>query len=223
MAGKARWAFGTLLQMGDGGEEATSGGGSGALTVQGDSGDTTITLDTGEGATFAAADLILIGGAGGEHAVVASVAGEVLTLEDALELTWPIGSTVVQVDPETFTTVAEVKDIDGPELSLDTEDVTPHDAVGGWEEIIPTILRSGEVTFDLNYVPGLATHEEVRTLAKNRTLRNYRLLLPTTPQYAWPFAAYVTRAGNAFPVGGAMNQAVTLKITGELADPAPSA
>lgn len=218
MAGKARWAFGTLLQMGDGGEEAVVGGGSTTLDAAASSGDTV--LSVASETNFTAGDLILIGGAGGEHAVVQSAAVGELTLEDGLELDWPLGATVVEVEAESFTTIAEVKDIDGPEGTMDTEDVTPHDAVGGWEEIIPTILRSGEVTFDLNFVPGMATHQELRTLMKNRTLRNFRLLLPTTPQYGWPFAAYVTRAGHAFPVGGAMNMGATLKITGELADPA---
>lgn len=223
MAGKARWAFGTLLQMGDGGEEAVPAGGDTLLTAEAASGATVISVTAATGADFTAGDLILIGGAGGEHAEVDSVATDDITLVDALELTWPIGATVVEVAAESFTTVAEVKDIDGPEATLDTEDVTPHDAIGGWEEIIPTILRSGEVTFDLNFVFGLATHARFRTIQKNRTLTNFQLLLPTQPQYAWPFSAYATRVGNAFPVGGSLNAGVTLKITGELADPAPVA
>lgn len=120
---------------------------------------------------------------------------------------------------EAFATVAEVKDIDGPEVSLDTEDITPHDAVGGWEEIIPTILRSGEVSFDLNFVPANTQHGDFSNglmgLAKTRTLRNFKLVLPTDPEYEWAFSAYVVRMGHAYPVAGAMNASVTLKITGE--------
>ena len=57
------------------------------------------------------------------------------------------------------TKVAEVRTISGPGITLDTTDVTSHDSTGGWEEVIATILRSGTVTFEINYVPTAATHK----------------------------------------------------------------
>jgi len=122
--------------------------------------------------------------------------------------------------PEAFTTIAEVKDISGPDISVDTEDITPHDAVGGWEEFIPTILRSGEITFDLNFVPSNAAHGDTSggliNLLKNRTKRNFKMVLPTSPTYTWAFAAYVTGFSNSEPVGGVLGASVTLKPTGAL-------
>ena len=41
--------------------------------------------------------------------------------------------------PENFTTIAEVRDIGGPELGADVVDVTSHDSPGAWEEVIETI------------------------------------------------------------------------------------
>jgi len=137
---------------------------------------------------------------------------------------WAFGTLLQLGDgagPEVFTTIAEVKDIDGPDISMDTEDITPHDAVGGWEEFIPTILRSGEVTFDLNFVPSNAQHGDTSggliNLLKNRTKRNFKLVLPTSPTYTWAFAAYVTGFSNSMPVGGVLGASVTLKVTGVLA------
>jgi hypothetical protein len=219
MAGQGRWAFGTLLQLGDGGETPTSGGVSTTLSAQADAGDTVISVAAA--GALAGGDLILIGGAGGQIREVDSVATNDITLTEALTYTVPNGATVVEVDAETFATLAEVKDIDGPGISLDTEDITPHDAVGGWEEFVPTILRSGEVTFGLNFVPGNAQHGDVSggliNLLKNRTRRNFRLVLPTNPQYQWTFAAYVTGFSNSMPVGGVLGADVTLKVTGVLA------
>jgi hypothetical protein len=134
---------------------------------------------------------------------------------------WAFG-TLLQVGDgamtEVFTTIAEVKDIDGPDISMDTEDITPHDAVGGWEEFIPTILRSGEVTFDLNFVPSNAQHGDANgglvAALKARTKKNYRLVLPAG--YTWSFAAYVTGFSNSMPVGGVLGASVTLKVTGVL-------
>jgi len=137
---------------------------------------------------------------------------------------WAFGTLLQMGDgagPEVFTTIAEVKDIDGPDISMDTEDITPHDAVGGWEEFVPTILRSGEVTFDLNFVPSNAQHGDAAggliNLLKNRTKRNFKLVLPTSPTYTWSFAAYVTGFSNSMPVAGVLGASVTLKVTGVLA------
>jgi len=57
------------------------------------------------------------------------------------------------------TAYAQVTSIDGPELSLDTVDVTSHDSAGGWEEVVGTILRSGEISMDLVFDPAHATHK----------------------------------------------------------------
>jgi predicted secreted protein len=57
-----------------------------------------------------------------------------------------------------FNLVANVTSIGGPALALDTEDVTAHDSTGGWEEVVPTILRTGEVTLDINYDPASQMH-----------------------------------------------------------------
>ena len=40
--------------------------------------------------------------------------------------------------PETFTTVAEITDLDGVDIKLDTDDATSHDS-NFWEESIATI------------------------------------------------------------------------------------
>jgi hypothetical protein len=138
---------------------------------------------------------------------------------------WAFG-TLLQVGDgatptEVFTTLAEVKDIDGPDISMDTEDITPHDAVGGWEEFIPTILRSGEITFDLNFVPDSTQHGDTSggliNSLKTRAKKNYRLVLPSDPVYQWTFAAYVVGFSNSMPVGGVLGASVTLKVTGVLA------
>ncbi len=57
-----------------------------------------------------------------------------------------------------FTAIAEVKDIDGPDITVDTEEVTHHSSPGGWDEHIATIKRGVTVTFDLNWLVQHATH-----------------------------------------------------------------
>jgi predicted secreted protein len=57
-----------------------------------------------------------------------------------------------------YNLVANVTNIGGPSLALDVEDVTSHESTGGWEEVIATILRTGEVTLDINYDPASWMH-----------------------------------------------------------------
>lgn len=119
---------------------------------------------------------------------------------------------------EVFTTIAEVRDISGPSLKLDTEEVTSHSSTAGWREYIGTLLDAGEVTFDINFIPTAATHSQTSGLIKdlkNKTLRNFQLVFPNVGATTWAFAAYVTGFEPAEPVEGVLAASVTLKISGQ--------
>lgn len=120
--------------------------------------------------------------------------------------------------PETFTAIAEVLDITGPNLSTDTEDGTHQQSPGGFEEVVPTILRTGEVTFTIQFLPTHATHNATTGLVadwKNKTLRNFQLVFSDPASTTWAFAAYVTGFQPQSPVGGKRTADVTLKVTGQ--------
>jgi len=118
--------------------------------------------------------------------------------------------------PETFATIAEVLDINGPNMTADTEEVTSQSST--WKEYIATVLDAGEVTFDLNFVPTDATHSYSAGLLKDftsRTLRNFQLVFPDSGSTTWTFAAYVTAFQPSAPVNGKLGASVTLKISGQ--------
>ena len=120
--------------------------------------------------------------------------------------------------PENFTTIAELLDIKGPKFEVETEDVTNHSSPGSWEEVIGTILRSGEVGFDVNFVPTAATHSYSSGLLKdmvNKTKRNFQLVFPNVGNTTWTFAAFVTGFETEAAVKGKLKAAITLKITGQ--------
>ena len=121
-------------------------------------------------------------------------------------------------DPEAFATVAEVLDISGPEETTETEDATNHGS-NGWEEVITTIQVAGEVSFDVNYVPGDATHDASTGLIadkRNKTLRNWKIVMPDAGNTTENFAAYVTKVGRTRNVRGKLTGSFTLKITGPI-------
>lgn len=118
---------------------------------------------------------------------------------------------------ESFTTIADVKDISGPGFTLDTKETTTHSSSGGWREFAPGLKDGGEVTMDINFQPTNATHSYSTGLVKdfnNRTLRNFRIVFPDAGTTTWTFAAYVTNFEPNAPVDDFLGASVTLKISG---------
>ncbi len=117
------------------------------------------------------------------------------------------------------TEIAHTQKISGPNLSLDVEDVTSHDSTGAWEEVVATILRSGQVTFDIIYDPNHATHKNASggLIADmiSRTAQTFSLVFPVTPSVTWEFDAVVVGFAPGGDVGGKLAASVKMKITGE--------
>jgi len=107
---------------------------------------------------------------------------------------WAIGTQLQRgdgADPENFATVAKINNISGPNFSLDIDDTTDLDSPGGWEEVIPTILRSGEVVLDLSFLPDNTSQLGLIEDMFGRILRNFQMIFPDTAATTWLFSAYV--------------------------------
>jgi hypothetical protein len=125
------------------------------------------------------------------------------------------------LSPETFATVVNVGDIDGPDMSLETEDITNHGSADGWAEFIGTILDGGEVSFPINYLPTDPTHDMNTGLQAdmvNRTLRNYQLVYPDPGGNGYAFAALVTGFKAGAAVKGKLTADVKLKVSGPVTE-----
>ena len=122
---------------------------------------------------------------------------------------------------ETFATIAELGDIEGPDMSLATEDVTHHGSTGGWDEFIGTILSGGEVSAPINFIPSNATHDMVTGLQAdmtNRTKRNFQLVYPDAGGNGYAFAALVTSFKPKAPVKGKLSADIKLKVSGPVTE-----
>ncbi len=118
---------------------------------------------------------------------------------------------------EVFTTVAEVMDISGPTQTLATAEVTPQTAANRARVFIGTLIDGGEVSFDINYEPAGATHDQLTGLLKDMrdvTLRNFQVIFPDAATTTWSLAAFVTTFDPTAPVDGALTASITLKISG---------
>lgn len=117
---------------------------------------------------------------------------------------------------ESFTTIAEVTDIGGPELALEISEVTSHSSTNGWKEKIGALLDGGQVSFSINYIPTNVTHNNTAGLIKDmtaRTLRNFTLTFPDTT--VWSFSALVVGFSPTEPIDNALTADVTLEISGQ--------
>ncbi|MDP9326497.1 MAG: hypothetical protein M3O87_08200 [Candidatus Dormibacteraeota bacterium] len=118
--------------------------------------------------------------------------------------------------PENFSNVAEVKDIKGVGGKTDMHDATNQSSPNNTEEVLPGLLRTGEVAYDVQALPDDPTHDGVTGLQnvwKNRTLKNYRLIIPRTTK-KWTFGGYITEFLDNFPVNGIATTALKIKPSG---------
>jgi len=122
--------------------------------------------------------------------------------------------------PEVFTTIAEVRDIRGPAIKRDTIDVTNQSSPNGWEEIVRSIKRTGEVTFPCNFNPTDPTLDQTTGLladidSDDPDPRHYQLLLNDADDTMWSFSGFITGFDQTAPVAGVLTADVTIKVTGK--------
>ena len=115
-----------------------------------------------------------------------------------------------------FASVAHITNIGGPGLAADTEDVTTHDSAGAFEENVVTVLRTGELSLDLEYDPNAVTHAATSGLLArlaNKTPAQFQVVFPGP--YTWTFDGRSTGFEPSAPVGGALTATTAIKITGQ--------
>jgi hypothetical protein len=120
-----------------------------------------------------------------------------------------------------FGEIAEVKKIAGPSLKVDTVDVTSHQSTGAWKEFIPVLKESGDVTFDVNYVPTDVTINATNGVLddlENARLRSFSLVFPDNAtdslKTRWDFVGYVTAVSPDAPHDNVLAGSITIKVTG---------
>lgn len=116
-----------------------------------------------------------------------------------------------------FTTIASVLSIGGPEREREAYDVTAHDSPDQYREFIPGLKDGGQVTLELNYDPGAATHTLIDTDFDDQTVKAYNIVIPGegSEEWTWALQGFYTAVGDEFPHDGKMVRSVTLKVSGK--------
>jgi hypothetical protein len=121
--------------------------------------------------------------------------------------------------PEVFVTVAEIVSLKPPQLSRNEIDVSTHNE--GQESKILGMLRKGQVTATLNWIPTDATHSDtgqgvIADILANRK-RNWRISMPPGVIKTWTFPGRIQLIDpQEFTVDAAMQLAVAITIDGAI-------
>jgi hypothetical protein len=76
--------------------------------------------------------------------------------------------------------IAQVESFNGPEISVDTDDATTHDSPAHFTEVVPTLIKSGEISLDLLYDPADTSHVAILEDMVGLALQNFEFRFPGT-------------------------------------------
>ena len=117
---------------------------------------------------------------------------------------------------EVFSDIAEVLSISPPSQSVDIIDVTHLKSTDRVREFIAGMIDPGEVSIEMNFVPGSAADTAIQALEGLSTTTNFRVTFPdgTSGSVTWIFAGFLSGYEPAIPSGEKMTANVTFKVTG---------
>lgn len=114
---------------------------------------------------------------------------------------------------ENFTTVGEVTNLSGPGMSRDIIDVTHMETADAYREYIAGLADAGEITVEVNYIPGNASQENLIDDFEQRVKRNFKIVFPFTGNPEWAFTGVLTGFEADTPIDDKISATFTIKIT----------
>src|SRR4029434_8211662 len=208
-------AYGSQLRLGDGIPL-------GAVTVIAATNTAPIVLTTSPAHGIVDVTRVTVAGVAGNLGANGSWVAERVTAT-TLKLRGSVGTGVYTtggtVTPtNTFTTIAEMRDLNPIGFTFRMEDVSAHDG-NGWSSSIPTEKVGPNMRLDINYVPSIATHNATTGLlylAMNRLRRDWLVVFPDVGRTTIFLNAWVSDHGAQTPVSGVLRATPTLTVDGAM-------
>jgi hypothetical protein len=117
---------------------------------------------------------------------------------------------------ELYTSVAEITSLSGPSESMDTIEATHMTSPGARREFIASLLDSGEVSGEMNFLPGDANQQGFRNDLNSRIRRRWQIVYTDESLTTYEFDAFVTSNEPSANVDDKLTASFTLKVTGEV-------
>ena len=113
---------------------------------------------------------------------------------------------------EQFSRLAGLLTLGGPTQARDSIEVTDHDSPEGFREFIAGLGDGGEISLDLNYLPGDGTQNILTQLIRVGATRNFRIVWPGGVN--WSLKGIITGFDPTGAYDGKLEATATLKLTG---------
>lgn len=113
----------------------------------------------------------------------------------------------------TYTTIAEINSITGPDKSRSTIDTTSLDTTGGYRTFIAGFRDSGQVTLAMNFTR--AGYELMNDDFEDNDPAWYQIALPDTEHTKLTFQGLVVNVSSSVPMDDKVTADVTIKISGK--------
>lgn len=117
--------------------------------------------------------------------------------------------------PLDYVTIAEVTNITPPNLARDAVDATHTASEEGWREFIPGLKDAGEVSIELNFVPGSESTALLMEAFNADDPVSCKITFPDSPATEWTFAAIMTGFETEAPVDDKLTATATFKLSGK--------
>lgn len=125
------------------------------------------------------------------------------------------GTLLFRKNPTTdaFELVEEIYNLGGPGESMDTIEATHMTSPGARREFIASLIDSGEMSFEANFLPQAAIQSACRADLSARRLGTWRLQFNDESSTTYEFDAFVTNWEPNAQVDDKLNVSGALKIT----------
>jgi len=112
--------------------------------------------------------------------------------------------------------LAELTSIGGPNISVDTIDLTSHDSGDAFREFVAGLRDGGDISIEGNFIPSDTDGQRAFiTDMKAGTKREVIITGPTGAAFTWTFDAIATGYSPSYPFDGKLGFTATLKVTGK--------
>jgi hypothetical protein len=116
--------------------------------------------------------------------------------------------------PENFNSIIEITSIKGPGAKVDMKDATSMSSPGQVKEIIAGLEDPGQVQLTVNWVPGDPQHRLLLADKSNKTLKNFKVVLPPAIGLTWTFAGLVSAFEPDYPLDDKIVATIMIDISG---------
>lgn len=130
------------------------------------------------------------------------------------------GTTLSIYVTNAYVAVAQIRDLSGPAMALDTPEVSHRDSA--WKKFVAGQIDPGEVTFDIVYDPDANSHKAgalggLAYALLNRRREQFKITFPDAAAATTAiFYGFVSKFTPKEPMNDALTADLTIKIDGEV-------